>query len=168
VSLPCLPALNRLYVVFSFSFNWKNDMEPFGGFMFLVAVMDWFGRYVISWRLSNSLDTSFCAEALEDALEQSCPEIFNTDQGSQFTSEMHTEILLRRGINISMDGRGRALDNVFIERLWRSVKYEDVYLRDYTDGTDARQHLGRYFNFYNRRRKHQSLKNMTPARVYFA
>ena len=117
------------------------------GFLYLVAIMDWFSRYVLSWRLSNSLDVSFCLEALEEALEQGCPDIFNTDQGSQFTSNEFTGMLLSKGIKISMDSRGRAFDNIFIERLWRSVKYEEVYIKDYQTYKDAREGLGNYFSF---------------------
>jgi len=136
------------------------------GFLYLVAIMDWFSRYVLAWELSNSLETSFCVEALERALDRGPPEIFNTDQGSQFTSEDFTGRLQKADIRISMDGRGRVTDNIFIERLWRSVKYEDVYLRDYADGTEARQGLERYFRFYNTERRHQSLGNRTPIEVH--
>lgn len=136
------------------------------GFMYLVAVMDWFSRYVLAWDVSNSMDTAFCVSALERALRRARPGIFNTDQGSQFTSESFTQVLLRRGIQISMDGRGRALDNVFIERLWRSVKYEDIYLRDYADGPSLHAGLTRYFRFYNHERRHSSLNDHTPAYVY--
>lgn len=136
------------------------------GFLYLVAVMDWFSRYVLSWGLSNSLESTFCTDALEKALEQGRPDIHNTDQGVQFTSREYTQILQSQNIRISMDGRGRALDNVFIERLWRSVKYEDVYLRDYQNGYDASKHLERYFEFYNNKRRHQSLGCLTPARVH--
>ena len=136
------------------------------GFLYLTAVMDWFSRYVLSWRLSNTLDGSFCREALEEALSISCPEIFNTDQGSQFTSVKFTQRLESCGVAISMDGRGRALDNVFIERLWRSVKYEEVYLREYQDGREAEASLSRYFGFYCEERIHQSLGYRTPAEVY--
>jgi putative transposase len=138
------------------------------GFLYLVAVMDWFSRYVLSWELSNSLETDFCLHALERALAQATPGIFNTDQGSQFTSEDFTGRLTTAGIRISMDGRGRALDNVFIERLWRSVKYEEVYLRDYEDGYVARLSLGRYFRMYNTERRHQSLGKRTPKDVHFS
>ena len=138
------------------------------GFLYLVAVMDWYSRYVLSWRLSNTLEGSFCVEALEEALSQSRPEIFNSDQGSQFTAVGFTSRLEQEGIAISMDGRGRALDNVFIERLWRSVKYEEVYLREYADGWEAEEHLGRYFEFYCERRIHQALGYRTPAAVYGA
>jgi putative transposase len=136
------------------------------GFLYLVAVMDWFSRYVVSWRLSNTLEGSFCCEVLEEALAYSRPEIFNTDQGSQFTAISFTSRLEASGIAISMDGRGRALDNVFIERLWRSVKYEEVYLREYADGWEAEERLGRYFEFYCEQRMHQGLDYQTPAAVY--
>lgn len=138
------------------------------GFLYLVAIMDWFSRYVLAWELSNSLETSFCAEALERALDRGPPGIFNTDQGSQFTSEDFTGRLQRAKIRISMDGRGRATDNIFIERLWRSVKYEDIYLRDYADGTEARRGLEQYFRFYNTERRHQALGNRTPIEVHAA
>ena len=138
------------------------------GFLYLVAVMDWFSRYVLSWELSNSLETDFCLLALERALRHATPGIFNTDQGAQFTSEAFTDQLTTAGIRISMDGRGRALDNVFIERLWRSVKYEEVYLRDYEDGRDAQMSLKRYFQMYNKERRHQALKKRTPEDVYFS
>lgn len=138
------------------------------GFLYLVAVMDWFSRYVLAWELSNTLDVGFCVMALQQALGQyGSPEIFNTDQGAQFTSEEFTGLLQRADIQISMDGRGRALDNVFVERLWRSVKYEDVYPRDYEDGQLMHQGLGRYFRFYNTQRRHQALEKRTPAEVYF-
>lgn len=138
------------------------------GFLYLVAVMDWFSRYVLAWRLSNTLDGSFCLEALDDALSQDRPEIFNSDQGSQFTSAAFTSRLESLGIAISMDGRGRALDNVFIERLWRSVKYEEVYRREYEDGWQAEASLADYFKFYCHERRHQSLDYQTPAAVYFS
>ena len=136
------------------------------GFLYLVAVMDWFSRYVLAWELSNSLETAFCMDALERALDRGPPGIFNTDQGAQFTSEEFTGCLGDAGIRISMDGRGRATDNIFIERLWRSVKYEDIYLRDYIDGTETRRGLERYFRFYNTERRHQALGNQTPADVH--
>lgn len=139
------------------------------GFCYLVAVMDWASRRVLSWRLSNTLDASFCIEALEEALDRyGAPEIFNTDQGSQFTSEGFTGVLLSRGVSISMDGRGRWMDNVFIERLWRSVKYEEVYLKGYDSITEARRELTEYFDFYNTRRRHQGLDDRTPDEVYWA
>ena len=136
------------------------------GFLYLVAVMDWFSRYVLAWELSNSLETVFCLSALEWALARSTPRIFNTDQGSQFTSEEFTGRLESAGIRVSMDGRGRVTDNIFIERLWRSVKYEEIYLRDYADGMDARAGLTRYFRMYNTERRHQALGKRTPAQMY--
>jgi putative transposase len=136
------------------------------GFMYLVAVMDWHSRYVLAWELSNTLDASFCVGALREALRDQRPDIFNTDQGAQFTSVEFTTILGQHQVAISMDGRGRALDNVFIERLWRSVKYEDIYLKDYTTVADLYEGLAGYFDFYNRRRKHQTLRDRTPHDVY--
>jgi len=139
------------------------------GFMYLAAVLDWHSRFVLSWRLSNTLDTEFCVAALDEALTSyGRPDIFNTDQGAQFTSHEFTSRLLEEQIAISMDGRGRALDNVFIERLWRSVKYEDIYLKDYESGTDLCDGLERYFDFYDHRRKHQALDNRTPHEVFTA
>lgn len=136
------------------------------GFVYLTAVLDWHSRFVLAWRLSLSLDADFCLEALEEALSGGRPEIFNTDQGAQFTSEAYVGRLERARIRISMDGRGRALDNVFVERLWRSVKYEEVYLKDYATVYDARHGLTDYFVFYNHVRLHQSLNYRTPAEVY--
>jgi putative transposase len=138
------------------------------GFLYLVAIMDWFSRYVLAWELSNSLETAFCLEALERALKRGPPGIFNTDQGSQFTSEDFTGRLEQAEIRISMDGLGRVTDNIFIERLWRSVKYEDIYLRDYADGAETRRGLERYFQFYNTERRHQALGNRVPAEVHAA
>lgn len=137
------------------------------GFLYLVAITDWFSRYVPSWRLSNSLDVHFCVEALGDALKKRCPEIFNSDQGSQFTSNDFTGILLSKGITISMDSRGRVFDNIFTKRLWRSVKYEDVYIKDYQEYKDTREGLDGYFSFYNNRRYHQSLEYKTPYEVHY-
>jgi putative transposase len=137
------------------------------GFVYLVAVMDWYSRYVLSWSLSTTLESWFCIEALRQALARACPEIFNTDQGSQFTSVGFTDRLRAAGVAISMDGRGRAFDNIFVERLWRSVKYEDVYLKDYGVVDEARRGLDDYFTFYNTGRLHQSLGYQTPAEVYF-
>ena len=137
------------------------------GYLYLVAVMDWFSRYVLSWELSNSLDTAFCVEALNRALTVATPGIFNTDQGTQFTSDEFTGRLLSSGIQISRDGRGRCMDNIFIERLWRTVKYEEVYISDYADGAETRSGLSRYFRFYNQKREHQGLGWRTPAAVYF-
>jgi putative transposase len=136
------------------------------GFVYLTAVMDWYSRYVLSWRLSNRLEGGFCLEAIDEALSQGKPEVFNTDQGSQFTSTEFVNRLLDRAIAVSMDGRGRALDNVFIERLWRSVKCQDIYLRDYETAADVEEGLRLYFGKYNHERPHQSLGNLTPAKVY--
>lgn len=138
------------------------------GFLYLVAVMDWHSRKVLSWRLSNTLDTEFCVEALREALHRfGPPEIFNTDQGCQFTSEAFTQVLKDAGIQISMDGKGRWVDNVFIERLWRSFKYEEVYLNAYESMPHARQRIRAWMVFYNQRRKHQSLEKMTPDALYY-
>ena len=137
------------------------------GFVYLVALMDWFSRYVLSWRISNTLDPKFCIEALEEALCIKKPEIFNSDQGSQFTSQAFVSTLERRqDIRISMDGAGRAFDNIMVERLWRSVKYEEVYLKDYDSVREAIEGIGRYFRFYNRERFHQGLGYQTPEQVY--
>ncbi len=139
------------------------------GFCYLVAIMDWASRRVLAWRLSNTLDPSFCTEALEEALQgYGIPEIFNTDQGAQFTSEAFTDILTNNGIKISMDGKGRWMDNVFIERLWRSIKYEDIYLKAYDSIAEARRGLQDYFDFYNQRRRHQGLDNRIPDEVYWS
>ena len=138
------------------------------GFTYLVAIIDWYSRRVLSWRLSNCLDTSFCVEALEEALvRHGSPEIFNTDQGSQFTDKEFTGVLEAHDIRISMDGRGRWIDNVFVERLWRSVKYEEVYLKAYESIPQAKRQLGSYFTFYNQRRRHQGLGDQTPDAVYY-
>ncbi len=136
------------------------------GFAYLAAVMDWHSRYVIAWRLSNTLTTDFCVDCLNDALQYGKPEIFNTDQGCQFTSAEFTQVLLDKGIKISMDGRGRCLDNIFVERLWRSVKYENVYLKGYQSIPEAREGLREYFDFYNMERSHQSLGYKTPWEMY--
>jgi putative transposase len=148
---------------------WSADITYIrmrAGFLYLVAVIDWFSRYVLSWRLSNTLDSSFCVEALEAALRVKQPEIFNTDQGSQFTSGEFIGLLEDRQIAISMDGRGRCLDNIFVERLWRTVKYEEVYLRDYQTPNEAYLGLKKYFEFYNTERFHQALGYQTPYEVY--
>jgi putative transposase len=137
------------------------------GFLYLVAVMDWFSRYVLAWELSNTLESGFCVVALNQALGRGRPGIFNTDQGAQFTSEDFTGSLEASGVRVSMDGRGRVMDNLFVERLWRTVKYEEVYLRDYADGIAARSGLAEYFHFYNTERRHQSLGRRTPEAVYF-
>jgi len=150
---------------------WASDITYIPlrhGFLYLVAIMDWFSRYVISWRMSNTLDARFCVEALQDALRQDKPEIFNTDQGSQFTATAFTSCLESRGVAISMDGRGRAMDNVFVERLWRTVKYEEVYLKDYANAWEAEDGLAAFFHFYSHERIHQSLGYRTPAEVYGA
>lgn len=148
---------------------WATDITyvPLSrGWVYLVAVMDWFSRYVLSWELSITLEGSFCVEALKRALGLGVPEIFNSDQGSQFTSESFTSVLKDAGVRISMDGAGRAYDNIFVERLWRSLKHEEVYLRDYGLVTDARRGIGEWFEFYNHRRPHQALDYRTPAEVY--
>ncbi len=150
---------------------WSTDITYIRlqqGFVYLAVVMDWFSRYVLSWRVSITLEVGFCLETLEEALQRGRPEIFNSDQGSQFTSTDYTGRLEQEQIRISQDGRGRALDNVFVERLWRSVKYEEVYLKDYATVPEARQGLGSYFAFYNRERLHQALGYRTPAEVYLA
>ena len=139
-----------------------------GGWLYLVAVLDWYSRYVVSWALSDSLEMSFVLDAMQRALAQATPKICNSDQGSHFTSPHYTELLLAQAVQISMDGKGRALDNIFTERLWRTVKYEEVYLHDYAHPREARQGLGCYFPFYNQERPHQALNYRTPAEVYFA
>lgn len=138
------------------------------GYLYLMAVMDWFSRYVLEWELSNSLETGFCLAAVNRALETGVPAIFNSDQGAQFTSAAFTGCLKSAGVAISMDGRGRALDNVFVERLWRSLKYEEVYIRDYADGRMAQAGLSAYLRFYNHKRRHQALGWRTPAEAFFA
>ena len=135
------------------------------GFLYLVAVMDWYSRHVLAWRLSNTLESTFCIETLAAALARGRPEIFNTDQGSQFTSEAFTSLLIGNRIAVSMDGRGRATDNVFIERLWRSVKYEDIDLKDYVNGADVNEGLTQWFDLYTHRRPHQGLAGRTPFEV---
>ncbi len=148
---------------------WSTDITYIrmaGGFVYLVAVMDWFSRYVLSWAVSLTMELDFCVEALQKALRRGRPEIFNSDQGSQFTSETFTGELAQRGITISMDGRGRCFDNIFIERLWRSLKYEEVYLREYASVPEARTGIGNWFKFYNQERRHQRLGDRTPADLY--
>ena len=148
---------------------WSTDITyvPLAkGFMYLAATIDWYSRYVIAWRLSNTLDGSFCLDMLEEALSKGRPEVFNTDQGVQFTAQAWTGRLEAAGVQVSMDGRGRCLDNVFVERLWRSVKYEDIYLRGYEGVPALAQGLGRYFGFYNEERLHQALDCRTPGTVY--
>ncbi len=164
------PYLLRGVVVTRPNQVWSTDITYIRlahGFVYLVAVIDWYSRKVLSWRISNTLDTAFCVDCLEEALQRyGNPEIFNTDQGCQFTSESFTGVLRAHGIAISMDGRGRALDNIFVERLWRSVKYEDVYLKGYANPMELMIGLTEYFVFYNGERPHQSLGNLTPAEVY--
>jgi putative transposase len=148
---------------------WSTDItyiRMHKGFIYLAAVIDWYSRYVLSWRLSNSLDTGFCLEVLEEALLISRPEIFNTDQGAQFTSDKFTGVLVGKNIAISMDGKGRALDNVFVERLWRSVKYEEVYIKNYENVLDAYCNLEKYFAYYNTERLHQALGYKRPIEFY--
>ncbi|MBK5293393.1 MAG: IS3 family transposase [Acidobacteriia bacterium] len=150
---------------------WSTDITYIRmtqGFLYLVAVMDWFSRFVLSWSLSLTMEVGFCIEALKRALRRGRPEIFNSDQGSQFTSEKFTGELAERQIAISMDGRGRCMDNIFVERLWRSLKYEEVYLKDYASVPEARVGIERYFRFYNHERLHQSLDYRTPAAIYLA
>lgn len=149
---------------------WSSDITYIpinSSFVYLVAIIDWFSRYVISWSVSNTLDVYFCLEALDKALRTGRPEIFNTDQGSQFTSIKYTGILENHEIKISMDSRGRVFDNIFIERLWRSLKYEDIYLKDYQSAFEVIMGIEEYFDFYNNQRPHQSLNYSTPAEVYF-
>jgi putative transposase len=148
---------------------WSTDITYIRmaqGFVYLVAVMDWFSRFVLSWSLSLTMEIDFCLEALRSALRRGQPEIFNSDQGAQFTSEKFTGALEAKKIAISMDGRGRCMDNIFIERLWRSLKYEEVYLKDYESVTEARAGIERYFRFYNHQRLHQSLDYRTPAAIH--
>jgi putative transposase len=148
---------------------WSSDITYIrlaAGWVYLVAILDWYSRYVLAWEVSNTLDSAFCVSALERALAQARPAIFNTDQGSQFTSREFTGRLLAAEVRISMDGRGRALDNVFVERLWRTVKYEEVYLKSYATVPEAIHSLGEYFRFYNQERLHQALGYRTPAAVY--
>ena len=166
------PYLLRDLVIHSPNQVWCTDITYVklkGGFVYLVAIMDWHSRKILSWELSNTMDSSFCISALERAIRlHGKPDIFNSDQGSQFTSDSFTEVLKSNGIKISMDGKGRWMDNIFIERLWRSVKYENIYLNDYASVDDLRQGLKRYFRYYNFERAHQSLNNLTPAEIYYA
>ena len=175
-SIPARGAAIRPYLLGNLAINrpnqvWASDITflPMAhGFLYLVAILDVASRKVLAFRLSNTLTADFCVEALQEALARfGAPEIFNTDQGSQFTSEEWIKVLDDAGVAISMDGKGRWIDNVFIERLWRSVKYEEVYLHGYTNGTEARTSLTKYFSFYNTRRSHQSLEYRTPDEVYF-
>lgn len=163
--------LNKLKIDYS-NHVWATDITyiPMAkGFLYLVAIMDWYSRKVLSWRLSNSMDTTFCIDALNEALAKyGSPDIFNTDQGSQFTSEDFTDILQSSDIKISMDGKGRWVDNVFVERLWRSLKYEEVYLKAYYTPKEARTGIGEWIKFYNHKRTHQSLGRKTPESVYWS
>ena len=165
------PYLLRNMVINQVNQVWSSDITYIpmkNGFLYLVAVIDWYSRYVLSWELSNSMESSFCVKALQTALERfGRPRIFNTDQGVQFTSDAFVDTLLDQDILVSMDGKGRATDNVFIERLWRSVKYEDVYLKSYSDGQTLFAGLETYFQFYNTQRPHQHLAKLTPAEVYY-
>jgi putative transposase len=169
---PVYPYLLRNLPVTRVNQVWAADVTyiPMArGFLYLVAILDWYSRNVLAWRLSNTLESSFCVEALEKALSRyPAPEIFNTDQGAQFTAEAFTSVLRERGIQISMDGKGRWLDNVFVERLWRSLKYEEVYLHAYQDAREARTGIRGYFEFYSEQRPHQVLGYQTPAAFYRA
>jgi putative transposase len=167
---PVFPYLLRKMKINRVNQVWAADITyiPMSlGYAYLVAIMDWYSRMVLSWRLSNTLGTAFCVEALREALTRfGQPEIFNTDQGSQFTDQAFTSILLERDIKVSMDGKGRCLDNVFVERLWRSLKYEEVYLGEYDTPPEARAGIGRYFDFYNFKRPHSALGYQAPASFY--
>jgi len=169
---PVYPYLLRNLAVTRVNQVWAADITylPMAhGFLYLVAILDWYSRRVLAWRVSNTLESRFCVEALEDALSRyGTPEIFNTDQGAQFTADAFTGVLRERGIKISMDGKGRCLDNVFVERLWRSLKYEEVYLHAYESAREVTAGVGRYFDFYNERRPHQALGYQTPAEFYRA
>jgi len=165
------PYLLRNTVIERPNLVWAADITyiPMSrGFMYLVAVMDWYSRKILSWRVSNTLDTDFCVRAVEDAISRfGAPEIFNTDQGAQFTSDAFTSLLKEHDINISMDGRGRVQDNIFIERLWWTLKYQYLYLWSFGNGTELRKGLSQWFGFYNAERSHQALDNLTPDEVYF-
>ena len=164
------PYLLRNLIINHPNHVWGTDityLKLSHGFAYLTAIMDWFSRYVVAWEVSNSLEIEFVLKNLENALKVAIPDIFNADQGSHFTSPQHTGILLGNDIQISMDGRGRCMDNIFTERLWRNVKYEDVYIKSYNSPLEARLGLEDYFNKYNNRRPHQSLDYKTPAEVYF-
>lgn len=164
------PYLLRGLVITARNQVWSTDITYIplrGGFLYLTAVMDWHTRYILSWRISNTLDVAFCIEALNEALEQGKPDIFNTDQGSQYTSNDFISVLKANKIQISMDGKGRALDNIFVERLWRTIKYEDVYIKRYENGPEAVRGIQTYMSFYNNERPHQSLGYRTPAEAYW-
>lgn len=163
------PYLLRGVTIDRLNYVWSTDITYIRlakGFVYLVAILDWFSRYVLAWELSITLDTHFCLEALDKAFRVATPDIFNTDQGVQFTSNEYIQRLKEAKVRISWDGRGRALDNIFVERLWRSVKYEEVFIKDYRTVTDARKGLQEYFQFYNHTRIHQALDYRTPAQVY--
>ena len=149
---------------------WSTDITYIrlqGGFLYLVAIIDWYSRFIIAWRLSNSMDIVFCLEAAEEALLNRCPKIMNSDQGSQFTSKQFTKMFEKQGALISWDGKGRALDNIYMERFWRSLKYEEVYLKEYKSVKEARNGIGEYMDFYNNKRPHQSLDGRSPREVFF-
>lgn len=178
---PNLSRPNRMHAIYPYLLKgvvanrpnqvWATDITYIrlaAGFLYLVAILDWFSRYVVSWEVSVTMDAGFCVGALETALRRGKPEILNSDQGSQFTSQEFTGLLLGQGVRISMDGRGRAFDNIFVERLWRTVKYEEVYLHDYEDVPTAVNGLRNYFQFYNEERRHQSLGGKTPGMLYRA
>lgn len=151
------------------NFVWSSDITYIPlqhEYVYLTAVMDWYSRYVIAWKLSSKMESGFCVEALEEALKLGSPEIFNTDQGSQYTSKNFTQVLEKHGVKISMDGKGRAFDNIFTERLWRTVKYEEVYCKVYEDKQEAEINLNNYFKYYNTRRLHQALAYKTPAEIF--
>lgn len=163
------PYLLKGVTIYEPNHVWSTDITYIRvgrGFVYLTAIIDWFSRYVISWRLSNTLESDFCVDALNEALVLSKPLIFNTDQGSQYTSKKFIAPLKAQGVKISMDSKGRALDNIFVERLWRTVKYEEVYIKEYSTARDAYQSLKEYFLFYNNKRLHQSLGYRTPCEVY--
>ncbi len=152
------------------NFVWSTDITYIrigGGFIYLTAIIDWYSRYVLSWNISNSLQSEFCITAMEDALKQAIPTIVNTDQGVQFTSKEFTDLLKENEIKISMDSKGRALDNIFVERLWRSLKYEEVYLKNYQNVKEAKKSIKNYFIFYNHERPHQSLRYKTPGDIHY-
>lgn len=175
VSKPGSPEIKYPYLMKSLKIDrpnkaWCADITYIPlkeGFGYCIAVMDWWSRCILAWRLSNSMDVNFCLEALEEAFLKGKPEVFNTDQGSQFTSILFVEALLKKQVQISWDGRGRALDNIFIERLWRSLKYEDIYLKGYNGLSEARDGIRQYFEFYNQSRPHQALKYQTPMKIHF-
>jgi putative transposase len=165
------PYLLRHKVIERPNTAWRADITCIplqGGFAYCVAILDWYSRYILAWRLSNSMDIGFCLEALEEALKKGKPDIFNTDQGSQFTSLAFVNLLLEAQIQVSWDGRGRAMDNIFIERLWKSLKYEEVYLKDYPGLKEARQEIGQYFDLYNNERPHQALRYQTPKAFHWS